>query len=102
MKKNCPNCGAPIENEVCPYCGTYFYDFAALDANEPCYIKIKVKDKILTAKVNINSIDMNRYHSDLFGGKGNSLMYTIDQGIDLDISMTVVDNKIKIIESEDK
>ena len=28
--KNCPNCGAPIETEKCPYCGTMFLDFAAM------------------------------------------------------------------------
>ena len=25
--KNCPNCGAPIETEKCPYCGTTLYTF---------------------------------------------------------------------------
>lgn len=31
--KNCPNCGAPIETEKCPYCGTIFLDFAATEPN---------------------------------------------------------------------
>ena len=22
MQSNCPNCGAPIDNDICPYCGT--------------------------------------------------------------------------------
>lgn len=26
---NCPNCGAPITGEYCPYCGSVFYDWAA-------------------------------------------------------------------------
>ena len=29
--KNCPNCGAPIETAECPYCGTLFLDFGAID-----------------------------------------------------------------------
>jgi hypothetical protein len=32
---NCPNCGAPITGEYCPYCGSVFYDWAALDSNKP-------------------------------------------------------------------
>ena len=26
-RTNCPNCGAVIENKVCPYCGTNFIDW---------------------------------------------------------------------------
>ena len=35
---NCPNCGAPITQTVCPYCGTVFYDFTVIDADKPSYI----------------------------------------------------------------
>ena len=37
---NCPNCGAPIESTQCPYCGTVFYDFTALDSDKPTYIRM--------------------------------------------------------------
>jgi hypothetical protein len=47
---NCPNCGAPITGEYCPYCGSVFYDWAALNANEPKYIKFKIGDKVVMAK----------------------------------------------------
>ena len=39
---NCPNCGAPIDSTVCPYCGTTFYDFASIGINENAYVRIKV------------------------------------------------------------
>lgn len=39
---NCPNCGAPIDSTVCPYCGTTFYDFASIGINETTYVRIKV------------------------------------------------------------
>ena len=38
---NCPNCGAPISADVCPYCGTAFLDWAAFDMARPTYVKIK-------------------------------------------------------------
>ena len=39
-RHNCPNCGAPITETQCPYCGTVFYDFAALDSDKPTYIRM--------------------------------------------------------------
>lgn len=47
---NCPNCGAPITGEYCPYCGSVFYDWAALDTNTPKYIKFKLGDRVVMAK----------------------------------------------------
>ena len=45
--KNCPNCGAPYDIKLnkCPYCGTSYYDFSALDltGDEPFYLKIKTE-----------------------------------------------------------
>ena len=35
---NCPNCGAPIQGTRCEYCGTPFYDLAAIDMDNPGYI----------------------------------------------------------------
>lgn len=49
-KLNCPNCGAPIIGAKCEYCGTQFYDFADIELNKECYIRIKYKDLILAAK----------------------------------------------------
>lgn len=49
-KTNCPNCGAPISSEKCPYCGTVFYDFSCIDFMEPTYIKIKHNGEIIMCK----------------------------------------------------
>lgn len=45
-KTNCPNCGAPIQGSQCPYCGTVFLDFSAIDVtnSKPTYLKLKVDD----------------------------------------------------------
>lgn len=47
----CPQCGAPIEDEKCPYCGVVFYDFACCDTRRPFFLKIKRDDQIHIFKV---------------------------------------------------
>lgn len=42
--KNCPNCGAPIETAECPYCGTLFLDFGAIDiqgTDKPIFLRFR-------------------------------------------------------------
>lgn len=56
--KNCPNCGAPIETDKCPYCGTMFVDFACMDADRPFFMKIKKDDKIFIVKVMLRSSEI--------------------------------------------
>ena len=41
---NCPNCGAPIEKDYCPYCGSVFLDWACFDLSRPTYVKIRTPD----------------------------------------------------------
>lgn len=60
---NCPNCGAPLERERCPYCGSILIDFAALNAREPFYMKIKDGDNVIILKVAMRSIT-TEYHND--------------------------------------
>ena len=56
---NCPNCGAPITSEKCPYCGTVFYDFSCIDFFEPTYIKIKHNGNIVMCKAIAKSAAIN-------------------------------------------
>lgn len=64
---NCPNCGAPIESEKCPYCGTVFIDFATMDAKQPFYIKIKQDDNVYIFKVCLRSAELKQ-EDDVFCG----------------------------------
>ena len=57
---NCPNCGAPIESERCPYCGTVFIDFASMDADKPFYMKIKQNGEVFIVKVRLNSMEITQ------------------------------------------
>ena len=47
---NCPNCGAPLESDICQYCKTTFYDFASLEDGVPCYMRVKCGGMNITLK----------------------------------------------------
>lgn len=55
MKRNCINCGAPIDIDVdrCPYCKTSYFDMTAIDFNsrEPVALKIRNGNMIITQLV---------------------------------------------------
>ena len=62
----CPNCGAAIESERCPYCGTLFIDFAEMNIDgTPFHIKIadghgghvKAKVVLKSGEITQSSID---------------------------------------------
>lgn len=86
--KNCPNCGAPIAGEKCPYCGTVFVDFAAMDADAPFFMKIKHKGEIFVLKVVMGSISM---HSEPLCLYANNMEVLRMRGpTELDMNFTVV------------
>ena len=72
--KNCPNCGAPIETEKCPYCGTMFLDFAAMDADQPFYMKVKQDGKIYILKVKMSSMELRIEPNGIYDTFGSRLL----------------------------
>ena len=59
---NCPNCGAPVTDEKCEYCGTVIYDFSVIDINKPSYIKIRFNGKLLMFQAILKSAVINTEH----------------------------------------
>lgn len=55
---NCPNCGAAIVAEKCPYCGTVLLDFAAMQIGAPTYAKFKLGDTYIIARLLIKEFDI--------------------------------------------
>lgn len=55
---NCPNCGAPIEGEKCEYCGTVFLDFAAIQLGAPSYVKFKMDNAYILARLVVTSLQI--------------------------------------------
>ena len=58
-KRNCPNCGAPITSEKCPYCGTVFMDFGSIDADKPFFLKIKHNGEFYICRVILRSTEVS-------------------------------------------
>lgn len=86
--KNCPNCGAPIENEKCPYCGSLFIDFAAMDADKPFFMKIKHNGEIFVVKVKLNNMSMYSEPINLY--TDNMMLCSICGPTEIDMNFTVV------------
>ncbi len=56
---NCPNCGAPISSDICPYCGTAFLDWSCIDERKANYIKVKFDGKIQLIKARMISLSFD-------------------------------------------
>lgn len=56
---NCPNCGAPIASDICPYCGTAFLDWSCLDERKANWIKIKFNGQIHLMKAHMISLEFD-------------------------------------------
>lgn len=55
---NCPNCGAPIEAEKCPYCGTVILDFGAIQIGAPTYVKFKLGEAYIITKMRVTEFSI--------------------------------------------
>lgn len=59
LSKNCPNCAAPYDPNLikCPYCGTIYLDFPALDVNNhtPVWLRLKHNNKLILHKAYLSS-----------------------------------------------
>ncbi len=86
---NCPNCGMPIVNTKCEYCGTVFYDFADLDLDAPSYVRVKRGNDIFVfkAKVNKFSVTYEPVFADFYANNDVCHTARISEDVTIDISM---------------
>lgn len=76
---NCPNCGAPIEPYQCKcgYCGTWYFDFNAIDFEDgnPVYVKFKTSQGTITALTipHLETVEMNAETTDVCDMRGNTV-----------------------------
>ena len=83
---NCPNCGAPVTSEKCPYCGTLFYDFSAIEVGKPCFLKIKWGNNIMLVKAATKNVEINLSSdtTDTYDCLGNRLCtFTTSHNMDM-------------------
>lgn len=57
---NCPNCGAPIQDGQCSYCGTVIYDFSTIKLYEVNYIKLLIDDRVVIFKAYLDSVQIEQ------------------------------------------
>lgn len=71
--RNCPNCAAPYDMELnkCPYCGTSYFDLAAVQLmGEPVFLKIKLdvlhgKSVIQTVKARLIGVSEEQSYGEV-------------------------------------
>lgn len=94
---NCPNCGAPIEDTKCPYCGSVFIDFASMDMDKPFYLRIKHDGKVMTCKARIDHAELTTRwdNGEVYLYADDRVFNTIKRSSQehrLDVQMTIVED----------
>lgn len=110
MNINCPNCGAPIDNDKhkCSYCGTPYFDmsFMNFEDRKPFFLKIKYKDMYITQLVRpqLGSISLTCQNAYVTGGRGNVKLcsFPFEEELTTDISFTSIphNNVLFTVEKE--
>ena len=90
MSRNCPNCGAPLDDNYCkcPYCGTLYYDLTVLDDEVPCYIKFRTAMGTITtyARPELKEIKVSRDSIDITDTICGMRTYCRNINCDIDIT----------------
>ena len=74
-RTNCPNCGAPIDTDVCPYCGTRFVDFAAMDTKEPFWMRVMTPRGVLTLRVRLQEVELRNPTEEVYSSFADQASY---------------------------
>ncbi len=88
IKTNCPNCGAPITDTKCPYCGTIHYDFANIKVGDISLIRLKLGDSLHTFKAVVNELSITSDPTESWDV--DDYKVSTNPSLNLDISMTLV------------
>lgn len=88
MKRyNCPNCGAPISNTECPYCGTVFYDFTSISDEDPSYIILNVKKQAVVFRGIMRSVNIEYMSNALYS---DNMIINRDYSADINICLSAI------------
>lgn len=102
-KQNCPNCGAIISEEKCPYCGTMFYDFSAIELDKPCFVKFRFGDKIMRVQVKLNNLNYQESPDDVSFYADNKRLLTLHRSTyrELNLSFLVLPHSNEVLDRDD-
>lgn len=81
--KNCPNCAAPYDPNLikCPYCGTIYFDFPALDVDNhtPVWLRFKKNNNLILQKAYLSSASLNVSTDEEYIYKGNNAVLALNR-----------------------
>lgn len=64
---NCPNCGAPIEGDKCPFCGTRLINIADLEIGDPIWLVFRNEHGVRGIRIALDHISVSQdYDQDCF------------------------------------
>lgn len=75
---NCPNCGAPIHDYICEYCGTVFpTDLEAFNGRNTLLVSIDDDRNLLLQNLSISSIETERLYDRMYSN--NQCYFTFEE-----------------------
>lgn len=88
---NCPNCGAPIVDDKCSYCGAVFLDICDVSSGSLVYLKfvpdpLEKKTMYMRARVNGLNFTMRHVAERLYADMGQNVL-TIARSPDIDLTI---------------
>lgn len=107
MKKtiNCPNCGSPIQEDQCRFCGSVFLDWSTIDFDKPVFIKFKKNGRVFRAKCRLREFSINNPsepQSLYFADKVSYIVRNEPPEIKLSLDVVPVENINFVLIEEDK
>ena len=101
MKLNCPNCAAPIESDICPYCGSVFLDWASFDMKRPTFVKVFDSDGNLNL-MKIKPVSAGiKYESDdgyFYGDNNRILSVTTSPTLKIEAEFEAIPFELKMFD----
>lgn len=89
---NCPNCGAPIHDYICDYCGTVFpTNLADFNGRNAMLIAVDDDKNLFLQNLSICSIEENRQYEHMF--YGNSVYASFQTSNEITIVGSIYDDK---------
>lgn len=89
---NCPNCGAPIQDYICSYCGTVFpSNINNFNGRKAIMIAIDDENRLLLLGINISSIEESHEYATFYSG--NVLNSIVDMETEVSIEGYLYDDK---------